>query len=150
MDEMGFRYVGGDISLAMIGEARKTAENRKHVLGFANADAAQLPFRDNSADCVMLWRLLHHIHDSELRCRMLREAARVTRNKVLVSFHHPISFTYARKFIQRTFFGQAYGPTITQWRLRREAESCGLKMLDTAGFRKYVSVNWFACLVKSR
>lgn len=143
------RYIGGDFSLAMIDEARKVAASNS-TIGFVNADASRMPFRDGAVDCVIIWRLLHHVRHESVRQQMLREAARVSRYKVLVSFHHPLSFTFARKFLQRKFFGRSHGQAITHWRLKREARSCGLELVETAGFRKYVSLNWFACLIKPR
>ena len=147
--EMGVRYAGGDVALPMIGHARKVS-NAPQVLGFIGADAEQLPLRDNSVDCVMLWRLLHHISDPATRQRMLREAARVSRGMVLVSFHHPLSFTFLRRLVQRVFTGDWEICDITHWRLRREAAACGLEMVETKGFNKYVSINWFARLQKIR
>ena len=145
----GFRYVGADFSCAMIHEAKRTA-GEKLTLGFVNADAQFLPFQSNSVDCVIIWRLLHHVGEARTRQAMLREAARVTRDRVLISFHHPLSFTFLRKFIQRKFFGRPqHGQEITHWRLKREAQSCGLRLIETNGFRKYVSVNWFAYLTKT-
>jgi ubiquinone/menaquinone biosynthesis C-methylase UbiE len=144
-----FRYVGGDISLAMIAEAREATDSGL-ALGFVNANAEQLPFADNAADCVIVWRLLHHVRESPVRVAILREAARVTRKLVFVSFHHPFSFTHWRKVIQRTLFGgTGHGSAITAGCLEREAAQCGLRVEETQGFRKYVSVNWFACLSKA-
>jgi ubiquinone/menaquinone biosynthesis C-methylase UbiE len=149
LKERGVRYLGADVSRAMILEARAAGAGSKVIQGFINADAEHLPLADNSVDCVILWRLLHHIRDERTRQNMLREAARVSRYKVLVSFHHPISFTFLRKFIQHTISGR-HGQCITHWRLRREAQACGLEMAATAGIMKYVSINWFACLTKNR
>jgi ubiquinone/menaquinone biosynthesis C-methylase UbiE len=142
------RYIGADFSRAMIREAQQSAGDRAR-LGFVNADAAHLPFRDDSVDCVIIWRLLHHIKDAPTRLAMLREAGRVARHSVLISYHHPISFTAARRWVQRKLFGRTQGGgEITQWRLRREARECGLELVDSKGFRKYISVNWFARLRK--
>ena len=149
LKERGVRYLGADFSRSMIQAAQAAGAGSKSILGFINADAERLPLADNSVDCVILWRLLHHIRDERTRQNMLREAARVSRYKVLVSFHHPISFTFLRKFIQHGISGR-HGQCITHWRLRREAQACGLEMAATAGFRKYVSINWFACLTKKR
>jgi len=143
----GFRYLGGDISEAMIEQARQESDSAL-VEGFLHADAACLPLEDNHVDCVIIWRLLHHIRDAGIRQAILREARRVTRKLVLVSFHHPISFTFLRKFTKRTLFGKGSGSEITQWRLKREAAQCGLQLAETRGFRKYVSINWFALLRK--
>ena len=145
----GLRYLGADVSCAMIGEARCTGQS-PGVTGFVSADAEHIRLADDSVDCVILWRLLHHIRDPSVRQAMLHEAARVTRYKVLVSFHHPLSFTFLRKLCQRIVSGQSRGAgVVSHWRLQREAEQCGLQMVCTRSFKKYVSINWFACLVKN-
>src|SRR5207245_755184 len=145
----GLRYLGGDVSRAMIGEAQHETD-RGRVFGFVNADAEHIPLADNSVDCVIIWRLLHHIREPRVRQAMLREAARVSRKVVIVSFHHPVSFTSIRKACQRTLTGKNQGTgAISHWRLRREAQACGLRLIETRSFKKYVSINWFACLVKT-
>ena len=51
--------------------------------------------------------------------------------------------------VRRRFFGfHQGGRAITQWQLRREAESVGLEVVETRSFCKYASINWFACLSK--
>ena len=146
----GLKYIGADISPAMIAEAEREAQrepNANLIQGFVIADAEHLDFGDNSVDCVVMWRFLHHVRSARIRQNVLHEAARVARSKVLISFHHPISFTNLRKWAQRLFSGDTSGSAaITQWRLKREAESCELRLIETRGFRKYVSINWFACL----
>ncbi|MEI6083017.1 MAG: class I SAM-dependent methyltransferase [Verrucomicrobiota bacterium] len=145
--EMKLRYLGADVGLPMAKEARKVSTSRQ-VIGFGNADAENLPLRDNSVDAVMLWRLLHHISDEPQRKRMLREAARVTRGIVLVSFHSPLSATFVARIPKRILKGDWKVGDITHWRLAREARECGLELVETKSFRKYVSINWFACLRK--
>lgn len=147
--EMGLRYIGGDVALPMIQQARKVS-SAPQVLGFTGADAEQLPLQENAVDCVMLWRLLHHISEEATRKRMLSEAARVSRGMVLVSFHHPLSFTFARQLVTRVFSGDWEINDITHWRLRREAAECGLELVETKSFNKYISINWFAYLRKIR
>src|SRR5262245_52262131 len=148
----GLKYIGADISPAMIAEAERAAQrepNAKLIQRFVVADAEHLEFEDNSVDCVVMWRFLHHIRSTQIRQRVLDEAARVARSKVLISFHHPISFTNLRKWAQRLYAHDTSGSAaITQWRLRRESEGCGLRLVETRGFRKYISINWFACLAK--
>ena len=144
----GFRYLGADFSGAMIEEARKEAAG-PGALGFFRGDAQCLPLADNSVDCVVIWRLFHHLAEPSMREAMLREAARVSRDRVLVSFHHLLSYTALRKFVQRTFLGRELaGRPITHWQLRREAARSGLVMLETRSFGRYRSINWFACLSK--
>jgi len=141
-------YVGGDFALAMIDEARREPSTTK-ALGFVNLDVERLPFADNSVDCLIIWRFLHHVPNERTRLNILREAARITRDRVVLSFHNSLSFTYARKAVERIVFRQKlHGQEITHWRLRREAESCGLRIAGMKSFRKYISTNWFACLEK--
>jgi ubiquinone/menaquinone biosynthesis C-methylase UbiE len=142
--KLGFQYTGGDISPHMIEEARKEAAGNPNVVRFVEADLEKLPFADNSFDCIIIWRILHHQADPLVRERILAEAARVTRRWVLVSFHHLLSATAFRKFVQRTFGQPQNGRPITHWRLAREAKNSGLRLAETKGLRKYVSVNWYA------
>jgi ubiquinone/menaquinone biosynthesis C-methylase UbiE len=148
MTGRGFRYTGADVSLPMAREAHALT-GPPAVRGILVADLAHLPFPDASFDAVIVWRLLHHVPDSETRQALLTEAARVSRRKVIVSFHHPISFTYAWKVVRRQFFGfRQGGRGITHWRLQREALSAGMRVVSTRSFCKYASINWFACLEK--
>jgi ubiquinone/menaquinone biosynthesis C-methylase UbiE len=142
------RYVGADISPAMLDEARSRAPSPM-VHGFHLADAAALPFADDSVDCVIIWRLLHHVRNAEVRRAILCEAARVTRRSVLLSFHHPFSVAALRKKFYRRFLGKGNGVEFTAARLAREAKECGLLLSETQGYRKYVSINWFARLEKA-
>jgi len=145
--ELGFAYVGGDISPAMVQEAR---QGPGPAPALVLADSTRLPFRDGSFDCVLVWRLLHHVGDVPTRRAILTEAARVSRDMVLVSFHHSWSFTAVRKAVQRGLSGRPLrGKTITHWQLAREARTCGLDVQETRSFGKYRSINWFACLRRS-
>ena len=146
----GFRYVGADISPHMVREARSIT-GPPPVTGFLVADLARLPFADDAFDAVIVWRLLHHVPDTETRQALLREAARVSRDRVIISFHHPISPAYGWKVVRRTLFGfKQGGRGITHWRLGQEARQSGLRVEETRSFFKYASINWFACLRKER
>jgi ubiquinone/menaquinone biosynthesis C-methylase UbiE len=147
LNARGFRYVGGDFSRAMIEEARKTAAD-KPTIGFVNADLEFIPFRDKAVDCVIIWRFMHHVDKDSVRQAMLREAARVTRKRVILSFYHPVSFTHWRHRLKRALSGSGGANAVSHWKLRAEAASCGLRVVEVAGMRKYVSINWFACFEK--
>lgn len=144
----GLRYLGVDISPAMLAEAESQSTSPL-ISGFHLADAARLPFADDSVDCVVIWRLLHHIRDESVRKSILGEAARVSRGMVLLSFHHPWSLAALRKKFQRRFLRKGNGVEFTERRLAHDAAECGLRLVETQGFCKYVSINWFACLAKS-
>lgn len=78
LSNTGARVFGADASAAMIREAR--------AAGLCQAAAQDLPFADGSFDAVVCHRLLHHFAESEVRRSVLREAARVARKGVVVSF----------------------------------------------------------------
>ena len=142
------RYFGADISLSMLRETEKQ-ELPRHCGQFINTDAEQLPYADDSFDCVILWRLFHHLPDVRTREAILREARRVTRQRVILSFFNSLSLTSLRHKLQTPFRGPCRKRhKITHWRLKREAQRCGLEVVDLKSLRKYVSLNWFACLEK--
>jgi ubiquinone/menaquinone biosynthesis C-methylase UbiE len=147
-ERLGLRYIGADFSRAMIQEARQAA-GETTAFGFVNADAERMPFRDNTVDAIVLWRFLHHLPDERTREAILREAARVSRRQVLVSFYHALSFTAMRRSVERAFGRKGYGQAVTHWRLRAEAERCGLRVVEFRSYRKYVSINWFVHLQKA-
>jgi ubiquinone/menaquinone biosynthesis C-methylase UbiE len=145
---LGYRYIGADVSVAMIEQARPDlGTSTGHA--FVNMDMEALPFADNSVDCLIIWRFLHHVTNAKTRVKILGEAARVARDRVLLSFHHPLSLTHARKSLD-TLTGRKVhrGQAVTHWQLEREAKSCGLEMKETKSFGKFLSINWFAYLKK--
>ncbi|HEY8668999.1 MAG TPA: class I SAM-dependent methyltransferase [Tepidisphaeraceae bacterium] len=151
---LGLRYMGADISSAMMLEAKKDVTDlpagANSAIGFARADVGALPFPDGSFDAVVLWRFLHHVPNSATRIGILQEAARVSRGRVILSFHHPLSVTYAFNVIKRTFFGRKQGGRgVTHWQLRREAAQCGLEVAEFGSYRRVGSINWFARLQKT-
>ena len=144
----GFRYHGCDVSAAMVAEARSVT-SPPAVEEFAVADARRLPYPDDFFDCVIVWRFLHHVADAATREAVLREAARVSRGPVLISFHHVLSWTYFFRFyLRRKLRGFAQdGRGCTANDIRREAARCGLEAAEFRSFGKYRSINWFAKLV---
>ncbi|MCH2101003.1 MAG: class I SAM-dependent methyltransferase [Planctomycetes bacterium] len=76
--------LAADLSEAMLGEMR-----RKHPNAIACvADAARLPFADQSFDVVLCVRFLHLVRNRALRIAFLREFRRVSRLGVIVDYRH--------------------------------------------------------------
>jgi SAM-dependent methyltransferase len=69
---------GADVSMVDVVDLR-----RVHGGAFRRFDGDQLPFADLAFDLVMLNFVLHHVPD-EGKTRLLREAARVCRDKIFV------------------------------------------------------------------
>lgn len=73
-----------DLAPAMLAEARAKHPDARYLA----ADAARLPFRNDTFDAVLCIRFLHLVRDPELRIRFLREFARVARLGVIVDYRH--------------------------------------------------------------
>jgi len=78
----GLEVIGVDISAPNIHNARRFAEELGLRVEFLQADAANLPFSDNSFDVVVSSHVLEHLHDME---KGLRELYRVTRSLALIA-----------------------------------------------------------------
>lgn len=73
LDRRGFRVTGVDLSPAMIAVARRKSPER---IKYYQEDAANLPFKEGSFDCVTSTLALHE-KDFQTRRRILGEARRV-------------------------------------------------------------------------
>ncbi len=75
----GFDLYGIDFSGGMLGHARKYANKFGLDLNLALADAARLPFRDNTFDWAISVATYHHLRTPEARLAALVELRRVLR-----------------------------------------------------------------------
>lgn len=91
----GYRVTCGDVSLAMMGVARRLASETKLASDFVRADGETLPFADNTFDGAVCFRLLSHL-PPDARVRLLRELGRVARDRVVAVYQpHKIAAWYA-------------------------------------------------------
>jgi ubiquinone/menaquinone biosynthesis C-methylase UbiE len=89
----GYRVVGSDLSLEMMGVARSKTEPDGDATSFVQADAEALPFRDGALDCVISIRFLFHA-DPGSRLRILRELKRVSRRWLVLDYRHRYSVRF--------------------------------------------------------
>jgi len=124
-----------DQSAPLVGLARAECPGA----AFAVGDATALPFRDRSFDAVVCMRLLHHFPDGDDRIRILREAARVARRGVVVSFADADTRRGARSRSRRR--------PIPRTRLAEEARAAGLRLdPDVRTVQSWFSAFSFALL----
>lgn len=90
----GYRPTGADISLAMMGVARRLASEQHVPSNFVRGDGESLPFVDNAFDAAVCFRLLSHLPPGA-RVRLLREMGRVARDRVVAVYQpHKIAAWY--------------------------------------------------------
>ncbi len=141
--QAGYTVIGGDISIPMMKQAKaKPAAADPKVLGFVQADAENLPLADDSVDCVMSIRFMHHV-DSATRRRMLRDMGRVSRRWLIIDYRHRYSIRWA---IWR--IGRALGLTrkpldrVSSQGLRDEFSDAGLRIVEIFPSRRLLSDKW--------
>ena len=85
----GKRVVDADLSAPMLAAARERGGGRTSPV---RCDAEHLPFADDAFDLVLSIRFLFHVPRAR-RPAVLRELARVSRNRVVVDVRHRYSLT---------------------------------------------------------
>jgi ubiquinone/menaquinone biosynthesis C-methylase UbiE len=95
--EEGHKVVGADISMSMIREASKKISGN-NIIGFVCCDAEDLPFKDKVFGNLSTIRFLNHLTQSA-RIKVLKEASRVTREKIIAAYFNPYTFQGFRRWI---------------------------------------------------
>lgn len=123
MGQDGLRFVGADVSEGMLGEASRKPEARP-ALGLVAADAEHLPFKDGAFDAVLCIRFLFHV-PGELRVRMLREMARISKEHLVID--------YRMGFSWRNFARNALSPLTRKRRVIRPSKEEAFAQMRAAG-----------------
>ncbi len=91
------RVVGSDLSLEMMRQIRhKSFDASPALRGLVRCDAEGLPFRDGGFDVVLSIRFLFHL-PTDVRRRIVREMARVSREWLILDYRHCYTLKYALK-----------------------------------------------------
>ncbi|MDX1395433.1 MAG: class I SAM-dependent methyltransferase [Gemmatimonadota bacterium] len=131
----GLGVVGADISIEMMRRASQSPAGAD-AIGFAQADAERLPFRDDAADCVVSIRFMLHV-DPATRVDILREFGRVARYLV-VDYRHRYSYRYTRWRVKRALgLTSRHFERVSRDGLEGELMAAGLRA------RKILPIAWF-------
>jgi SAM-dependent methyltransferase len=144
--QCGHRLLRGDLSYAMVGHARQLGPNG-HVLGDVCCDLAVPPLADASVDVVLVWRLFHHCRTRGDREIVLRQACRLARRYVILSFYNRASITYwSRRVVRKALFKEpkCRGAIWTR-ELLSAARRAGLEPVEVFHYRPGISINSAAC-----
>jgi ubiquinone/menaquinone biosynthesis C-methylase UbiE len=116
-------------------EARRRAD-------FVQCDAEALPFRDGSFDAVLTIRFFFHL-PPDVRARILREMARVSRRWVIADYRHRHSLRHAlRRLGHAVGLRPAPPPRISREELEREVEAAGLRVREVFVVTPLFSDKW--------
>jgi ubiquinone/menaquinone biosynthesis C-methylase UbiE len=124
LEERGFRILGSDLSHPML---QQTSSERRWPL--VQGSAFALPFRSHSVDGIFMMRLLHHIADPEERAALYREAARVSRHWVLLTYaDYDTPKNLIREWRVQWLKDRKPKITLTRGQLEQETRSVGLRL----------------------
>jgi SAM-dependent methyltransferase len=143
----GHRLIRADLSYPMVAHARRLGPNAG-VIGDVCCDLAAPPLAAGSVDIVLVWRLFHHCRTPEDREMVLRQARRLARRYVIISFYNRASLTYwSRRFVRRVLMREPKcRGAIWCSELRETAARTGLEPVEIYHYRPGLSINSAACL----
>jgi ubiquinone/menaquinone biosynthesis C-methylase UbiE len=125
--EAGKRFVQADLSSEMLASARTAANGKARAE--VRADAARLPFADESFDVVLSIRFLFHV-PRELRPSVLRELARVARVGVVVDVRHKYCWTTWSKRLRAKLAGRRSPQRYSLKEIDEDFEAAGLAIVQ--------------------
>jgi SAM-dependent methyltransferase len=124
---METRVVGADLSMAMM-ELARGAYPASRFRGFVCGNAEQLPFRTAAFDTVVCLRFMHLVRPATRR-EIIKELARVTSRRVIVSFGVGTPFQLLRLKVRHAIFRGTSTPYPARVAdLRIEVEEAGLRI----------------------
>lgn len=133
---LGYNMIGADISVPMMSEAKKL-HSGESLYGYVQADAENLPFPDNSLDCILSIRFMHHI-DPDTRIRILRDMARVSCRWVIIDYRHRYSFRYRMRAVKlKLGITRRELPRVSHDELNHEFSAAGIDIVSVIPVGKY-------------
>ena len=134
----GFRFVGADISPAMLDVAR----GRDHALGHVRADLEAPPYRPGTFDAVVCARFLMHL-PAESRPGVLRTLAGLTRGPLVATVCHPYTLKSFGRAVRR-MLGRSVkrSPRLTRRALAAEVQAAGLRLERVIPVLPFLSEVW--------
>lgn len=149
--ELGMRVTAADISAPMVRLTREKlrafGKSPRVLLG----DMERLSFPDRFFDGAVCFRFFHHLPTDELRERVVGELCRVSRQRVVLSFFHPISADMMTKQVKRRVLGKETRRfAIYPARLDEMFAPRGFRCVKLSGQSKYLRTLWLAVYERRR
>lgn len=126
LQRFGTDYVGIDVSMQMLGEAKNSLWQDTRRPRLIRGDAFELPFKDAHFSAAICFRFIKHL-DAEGRRAMYKEIKRVLRDDGILVFDF---YGWRRRSAKKT-----KGDRVTVSALRGELEKNGLRLTGVYGTR---------------
>ena len=149
--EAGIAVAGADISQEMMREARAKlgASAPAGLLGFVQCDAERLPLRDASFDAVASIRFFMHL-TPQVRARVLREFARVSRRWVIVDYRHRYApRNVLKRWAHRLGLRPPAPPRVSREEMEGEVRAAGLRVVAVYVVTPIFSDKWVVLCEKN-
>ena len=148
--ELGHNMFGSDVSFEMMESGKFKVEQRNNFLGFAQCDASQTAFLEDSFDCLVCVRFIGHI-PLEVRKPIFAEFRRISKN-IIIELSLESNFVMLRKKIDRSFGLGNNLPSRWNWEvfdtsgLEQELADSGLIIVTKWPKFRFLSDSWFLLL----
>lgn len=118
------RLIEADWSFTMVALDRDDHAEAK-ARSYLRCSALQIPLPDRSVDCVVSFRLSHHLESQELREQHLRELFRVADRAVIVTWFSATSMKNLLRQVRVKLAGKKPKNTLFNARVREVAQASG-------------------------
>jgi SAM-dependent methyltransferase len=114
------------------------------------ASGFNIPLRDSSVDGTVCVRLTHHLPTAAEREQLVRELLRVTRRFLIMSFFDYYSLKNTLRRLRRPFNRKPPKSTMRKGELRRLAQDCGARLVESPALFLIGSGHRYALMVKDK
>ncbi|HXG48283.1 MAG TPA: class I SAM-dependent methyltransferase, partial [Methylomirabilota bacterium] len=104
--ELGLQPTAVDISEPMLELTREKLEPHGAADRVQKGDLERLPFPDRHFDGAVCFRFFNLLPEDVFRQRVIGELCRVSRQRVVISFNHPVSLHNLKRWFERRFKGR--------------------------------------------
>jgi ubiquinone/menaquinone biosynthesis C-methylase UbiE len=118
------RLIEADWSFSMV-ELDRNDHRDAEARAYVRCSALQIPLQDRSVDCVVSFRLSHHLESQELREQHLRELFRVADKAVIVTWFSATSMKNLLRQVRVKLAGKKPKNTLRNSHVREVATASG-------------------------
>jgi SAM-dependent methyltransferase len=131
----GYQVTCADYSEAMVDITRRQAGAG---IAVERQDIEAMTYADNAFDTVVCFRLFHHFPDRAIRARAVKEMCRVARDRVVLSYFSPFTFSALERKVRGLIKGRQSKFATSLGEVRGYFEACGFQLEQDFGLMPLV------------